>query len=270
MHSVDQNGAGFRAGSPAVVAIASGKGGVGKTWLSITLAHALARRGERVLLADCDFGLANVDVQLGMRPQSDLAAVLRGWISIDDAITPVHGGPGKQGGFDFLPGHSGSGQLANLKPDDLAQVVSALSHVAPHYDRVLLDCGSGIDATVMRFACAADQTVIVTTEDPTALTDAYAFSKVLRARSPERTPSIVINMAETRASGRRVYDQFAKACESFLKFRPALSGVICRDPRVGDSIRAQTILPIRHPNATAFEEVLRIAAGLCNDPRLSM
>jgi flagellar biosynthesis protein FlhG len=270
MHSGDQSSHGLRAGSFPFVAIASGKGGVGKTWLSITLAHAFARRGERVLLADCDFGLANIDVQLGLRPQSDLSAVLRGWISVEDAITPVNGGPSRQGGFDLLPGHSGSGQLAGLKPDDLAQIAAALTRIAPYYDRVLLDCGSGLDAGVMRFACAADQTLIVTTEDPTALTDAYAFSKVLRARRPDAIPGVVINMAETRASGRRIYDQFAKACENFLKFRPSLCGVICRDPRVGDAIRAQTILPVRHPNATAFEEVARLAAALSHDPRLSL
>jgi flagellar biosynthesis protein FlhG len=246
----------------SVFAIASGKGGVGKTWLGVTLACAFARRGERALLVDCDFGLANVDVQLGLRPQSDLAAVLRGWIDVEGAVTPVLGGAGRQGGFDILPGHSGSGALSNLKPDDLNRIASGISTLAPHYDRVLLDCGSGIDGAVMRFACAADRALVITTEDPTALTDAYAFVKVLRSRRPEAAPLVLVNMAETRASGRRVYEQFAKACETFLKFRPALAGLICRDPRVTDAIRAQTPLPVRHPTSSAFEETMRLAAAL--------
>lgn len=244
-----------------VIALASGKGGVGKTWLSITLATAFARRGERVLLVDCDFGLANVDVQLGLRPQSDLAAFLRGWIGIEGAITPVLGGPNRQGGFDLIAGHSGSGALSSLKPEDLNRIAAGISVLAPHYDRILMDCGSGLDANVLRFACAAHSLLIVTTEDPTALTDAYALAKLVRARRPDCVPTMVVNMAETRASGRRVFEQFAKACETFLKFRPTLAGLICRDPRVSDAIRAQTILPVRHPQSAAFEETLRLTAA---------
>lgn len=246
----------------SVVAIASGKGGVGKTWLAVTLAYAFARKGERVLLVDCDLGLANVDVHLGERPKSDLAAFLRGWIDIEDALTPIHGGPSKQGGFDFLAGHSGSGMLANLKHDDLNRIAAGIGSLAPRYDRILLDCGSGLDSTVLRFACGADRCLVVTTEDPAALTDAYAFVKTLRARRPDADPLAVVNMAETRASGRRIYDQFAKACDTFLKFRPALGAIIARDPRVLDAIRTQTILPIRHPHAPAFEDALRLVGAL--------
>jgi flagellar biosynthesis protein FlhG len=244
-----------------VIALASGKGGVGKTWLSVTLATAFARRGDRVLLVDCDFGLANVDVQLGLRPQSDLAAFLRGWIGIEGAITPVLGGPSRQGGFDLLPGHSGSGALSGLKAEDLNRIAGGVSSLAPHYDRILMDCGSGLDQSVLRFACAAHQLVVVTTEDPTALTDACALVKTVRARKPDCTPLMVVNMAETRATGRRVFEQFAKACETFLKFRPSLAGLICRDPRVNDAIRAQTILPVRHPQSAAFEETMRLASA---------
>lgn len=262
MQSVDTTSPRQSVAPASVIAIASGKGGVGKTWLGITLAYAFARKGERTLLVDCDFSLANADVQLGLRPQSDLAAVVRGWIDIEAAVTPVLGGPNRQGGFDLLPGHSGSGALAGIKPEVLAQVAEGVSRLSPHYDRILLDCSSGLDASVMRFSCAADRVLVVTTEDPTALTDAYALIKMVRARRPDADVNLVINMAETRASGRRVYEQFAKACETFLKIRPPLAGVICRDPRVGDAVRSQTILPVRHPQSAAFDETQRLAAAL--------
>lgn len=251
-----------RTSKAPITAIASGKGGVGKTWLSVSLACAFGRTNRRALLVDCDIGLANVDIQLGVRPEADLSSVMRGWLELDAAVTPILGGPGRQGGFDLLPGHSGSGALAGLKLEEVHRIAQGISTLAPLYDRILLDCAAGVDANVMRFARAADRVAVVTTEDPTALTDAYAFLKLLRLAQPTAQPWIVVNMADTRASGRRVYEQLAKAAESYLGVRPPLAGVICRDPRVGDSIRAQTPICVRHPQSQAFEDVLRIAEAL--------
>ena len=98
-----------------IYAVASGKGGVGKTWLSTMLSTAFGRTGQRVLLVDCDLGLANVDVQLGVRPQADVHSVVRGFLELDAAVTPVMGGPGRNGGFDLIAGHSGSGALGAVK-----------------------------------------------------------------------------------------------------------------------------------------------------------
>jgi flagellar biosynthesis protein FlhG len=246
--------------SAKVLAVGSGKGGVGKTWLSSTLAAALGRAGRRALLVDCDLGLANVDVQLGVRPMADLASVLKGWVEMEAAITPVMGGPGRAGGFDLVSGVSGEGTLNNLSSDDLLSLASGVRRVAPHYDWVIMDLAAGIDTQVMRLARSADRVMIVTTEEPTALTDAYAFAKIFRLGNHETpAPWITVNLAENRLKGRHIYDQFAGACERFLGFRPPLAGVICRDPRVVDAIRAQTPLSIRHPQATAFDDVMRIA-----------
>jgi flagellar biosynthesis protein FlhG len=249
--------------SPApIFAIGSGKGGVGKTWLSSTLACIYARLNRRTLLVDGDLGLANVDVQLVVRPQADLAAVMRGWIELEAAVTPVLGGAGSSGGFDLLPGHSGSGALAALSIEDVAKISSGISALAMHYDRLILDLSAGIDPAVMCLARGADRVIVVTTEEPTALTDAYAFIKVMRAHLPDAAPWVIVNMADKRLTGRRVYEQLAKACEIYLGFRPALAGVITRDPRVPDSIRAQTPLPIRHPTSQAFEDCLAIVEAL--------
>jgi flagellar biosynthesis protein FlhG len=245
-----------------IIAIASGKGGVGKTWLAITLACAWGRAGRRALVVDCDLGLANVDVQLGVRPMHDIHAALKGWTEFDAAVTPIIGGAGR--GFDLIAGHSGSGALSAFRPQDADRICEAVRKLAPLYDHIVLDLAAGVDAGVLRFAANADALTIITTEDPTALTDAYVFAKLAK-RDGAPIPSIVVNMAETRLKGRRVFEHFAGACEQFLSYRPKLAGVICRDPRVADSIRAQTPLPVRHPQSAAFDDVVRVADTLNED-----
>jgi flagellar biosynthesis protein FlhG len=214
-------------------------------------------------LVDCDLGLANVDVQLGVRPAHDIHAALKGWTDFDAAVTPVLGGAGR--GFDLIAGHSGSGALSNFKPQDADRICEAVRTLAPRYDRILLDLGGGVDAGVLRFAANADAFALVTTEDPTALMDAYAFAKLMKREGVSEPPFLVVNMAENRMKGRRAFEQFAAACEQFLGYRPKLAGVICRDPRVADCIRAQTPLPVRHPQSQAFDDVVRIADTLAAD-----
>jgi flagellar biosynthesis protein FlhG len=260
-HAADKPPA-ARTRAAAVMAVASGKGGVGKTWLSSMLAIAYGRAGQRALLVDCDMGLANVDVQLGVRPQSDVHAVVRGFLDLDQAVTPVLGGPGRNGGFDLIAGHSGSGALGSVRLEEVAKIANDLARIAPHYDRVILDVAAGIEPNVLRFVRAADMLVLVTTDEPTALTDAYAMVKVLRLQGANVVPWVVVNMAENRHKGRRVFDQFALACNEYLGMKPRYAGTIARDPRVPDSIRAQTPLPLRHPQSTAFEDVIRVVEAI--------
>ncbi len=243
-------------------AVASGKGGVGKTWLSTMLATAFGRTGQRALLVDCDLGLANVDVQLGVRAHAGVHSVINGFLELDAAVTPVMGGPGRNGGFDLIAGHSGSGALGAVKIEEVARVANGLLKLAPHYDKIILDLAAGIDPNVLRFARAADRLILVTTEEPTALTDAYALVKLLRLQGAAVAPWVVVNMAENRVKGRKVFDQFSLACNEYLGFKPRFAGVITRDPRVPDSIRAQTPLPVRHPQSQAYEDVIRIVETL--------
>jgi len=240
-----------------LIAVASGKGGVGKTWLSVTLAHALARAGRHVLLVDADFGLANVDIQLGLMPRLDLATVLAGTASPADAV--MH----HDAGFDVLPGRSGATSLASLTPAAVADLLAAIRGLATAYDIVLLDLGSGLDHAVRHLAAAADSLVVVATEEPTSLTDAYAVLKLhARDRQSPLTAQIVINQAATQAAGRRVFLNLAQACTRYLGTAPTLLGIIRRDDKVRDTIRHQTPLLQRHPSTAAAAEAEAIAAAL--------
>lgn len=243
-------------------AIASGKGGVGKTWFSITLASAFAQRNVRALLVDCDLGLANVDVQLGLRGRSDLTAVARGWIDLDAAIVPVFGGASRQGGFDMLAGQSGAGAMASAKMAEIDRINKGLQLISSRYEAIILDLSAGIDAATVRFATSAHRAIIVTTEDPTAMTDAYAMIKVMRLNGATQPPWIVVNLADSRASGQRVFEQLVKACVGHLGVTPLLAGIVCRDMCVSDAIRAQSAIAVRHPQSQAFEDVVRIASIL--------
>ena len=145
-----------------LIAIASGKGGVGKTWLSITLCHALARAGQRTLLFDGDLGLANVDIQLGLTPPKDLGGAIAGRHGLGDAAFTF-----EDGGFDIIAGRSGSGSLASLAPDRLAALTNDLADLAPRYQRVVLDLGAGIERTVRQLAAHAGICLVITTDEPT-------------------------------------------------------------------------------------------------------
>jgi flagellar biosynthesis protein FlhG len=241
-----------------IVAVASGKGGVGKTWLAITLSHALARAGSRVLLFDGDLGLANVDIQLGLTPTADLGAVVAGRVSVQDATIRY------AGGFDILAGHSGSGALAGMAPAALEQLLATMRTTARAYDSVLFDLGAGVDRAVRRLAAFADLLLVVVTEEPTSLTDAYAVLKLHAADTGKRADAagIVVNAASSRAAGERTYTTLARACENFLGATPPCLGIIRRDDHVREAIRRQALLLERHPACTAAVDVEALAATL--------
>lgn len=240
-----------------LVAIASGKGGVGKTWLSITLCHALARAAQRTLLFDGDLGLANVDIQLGLAPPRDLGGVLAGRHGLEEATFRF-----EDGGFDIISGRSGSGSLASLAPDRLTALTGELSILAPRYHRVVLDLGAGVERTVRQLAACAATCLVITNDEPTSMTDAYAFIKLMLMQKPKADLRLVINMATTVHEGERTYATLRKACESFLKTVPPLAGIVRRDAKVKEAIRHQSPLLVRHPNSEAAVDVEALARRL--------
>ncbi|MBI4969259.1 MAG: MinD/ParA family protein [Rhodospirillales bacterium] len=247
----------LRAKGRNLIAVASGKGGVGKTWLSITLAQALARRNAKTLLFDGDLGLANVDIQLGLMPKHDLGSVIAGRLTLNQAATAY-----PEGGFDVIAGRSGSGSLASIPASRLQLLSDDLVLLAGAYDRVVLDLGAGVERTVRLFAETAAVCLVVCTDEPTSLTDAYAFIKVVHMERPSSDLRVVINMANSVREGERTYATLKKACEGFLKISPPLAGVIRRDAKVRETIRSQTPLLIRSPNSEAAQDVEAIAEAL--------
>lgn len=239
-----------------IIAVASGKGGVGKTWFSITLAHALALAGRKALLFDGDLGLANVDVQLGCTPRRDLASVLSGEITLAEAVTA------NSSGFDIIAGRSGSGSLASLGASRIVELRAELGDFAQNYDWVVLDLGAGIERTVRLLAGKPRACLIVTTDEPTAITDAYAFIKVTALERLADGIQIVVNMVPTQRDGERTYGTLLRACREFLKIEPPLAGIIRRDDRVKESIRRQVALLTRYPNTDAASDVEQIARRL--------
>jgi flagellar biosynthesis protein FlhG len=241
----------------SMISVASGKGGVGKTVVSIALASSLAKSGRKVLLFDGDLGLANVDVQLGIMAQRDIGSVVAGKLTMPQARMRY-----SEGGFDVIAGRSGAAQLANVPPSRLAVLGADLALLARDYDYVIVDLGAGIDRMVRLLSAYCATRLIVTTAEPTALTDAYALIKVSRADDPDSDIRIIINQAKTLAEGERTYATLGKACENFLKYTPILAGVVRRDRHIPEAIRAQTPISVKFPASEAALDLQAIAAKL--------
>ncbi len=248
-------------GSPRkLIAVASGKGGVGKTWFSITLAHALTKQGKKVVLFDGDLGLANIDVQLGLMAKRDLNDVIEGNITLDRVIEHY-----ADGGFDVIAGRSGHGSLAALPLPRLSELMEQMRGVLKNYDAAIIDLGAGIDKTVRFMAAAADTTFVVTTDEPTSLTDAYAFIKLSHAAGHGDNIQVVVNMTGSEKEGEGTYNTILKACRNFLKISPPLLGIIRQDKKVREAIRAQTPFLTRSPNSETANDIEKIAARVAGE-----
>ncbi|MGD0430765.1 MAG: cellulose synthase operon protein YhjQ/BcsQ, partial [Acetobacteraceae bacterium] len=194
--------------------------------------------------------LANVDVQLGLAPRLDLGSVISGRTTVAGAVTRCG-----DAGFDVLAGQSGSGALSGLSAENLGALLTRVRDETTEYDAVLVDLSAGVDRTVRRIGAWSDVLLVVATDEPTSLTDAYAVLKLQNLDRPDGSPRIVVNQAQTIAQGRQTYSTLRRASVAFLRREPLLAGVIRQDAKVRDAIRHQTPLLLRHPNCAAAQDV---------------
>ncbi len=240
-----------------LITIASGKGGVGKTIISTSLSHALANEGKKVLLFDGDVGLANVDIQLGLMPDRDLASVISGDMKLSEVAFHF-----EDGGYDIIAGRSGSGSLGTLDSVHLKAIHQELIKLGEVYDYIILDLGAGIDEAVRTLASAPGPKLVVTNGEPTSLTDAYAFIKVTNQQHPGTDTRILINMVKSKSDGQKIYDKLLAACKNFLQLEPPLAGIIQQDDKVAGAIRSQSALLSRYPTSKAAADIEALAASI--------
>lgn len=216
-----------------VIAVASGKGGVGKTNITVNLGVALASQGKQVLLLDADLGLANIDVMLGLHPQYNLLHVLNGTKTLAEIIVE---GPA---GLKIIPAASGVQKMAELSPAEHAGMIQAFSDMDQHIDILLIDSAAGIADSVVSFTRAAQEVIVVVCDEPASITDAYAFIKLLSREYQVNRFHIIANMCRSIQEGRELFDKISMVCDRFLDVNLDFMGIVPFDDDLRQAVKKQ-------------------------------
>ena len=230
-----------------VIAVTSGKGGVGKTTTSVNIATAMSLQGKRVMLLDGDLGLANVDVMLGLQPTYNLSHVLEGKCTLDDTIIE---GPT---GLLIVPASSGKRNMAELTPAENAGLVQAFSELRRPLDVLVVDTAAGIAGSVLTFSQASQEVIVVVTQDPASLTDAYALIKVLNRDQGVERVQVLANMVHTAAEAREIFESLRRVAERFLDVTLSYFGSVPYDEWLKRAVRKQRAVVDAYPNCGASE-----------------
>lgn len=243
-----------------VLAIASGKGGVGKTNISANLAVCLAAAGKKVVVFDADFGLANLDIVFGVNSKYNLSHFVRGCRSLEEICQPAGAG------VDIVCGLSGIESLADMSDFARERIIRALEVLSDNYDVVIVDTSAGIGKSVQAFCMASDHTVLVTTPEPAAITDVYILLKALTTKRYDGRLSLLVNMACSVTEGKKVYRQIAMAATQFLDVRLHHAGVLVRDEHVSLAVRKRQMVVLEYPRCAATQALMAVAARLSKVP----
>lgn len=239
-----------------VISITSGKGGVGKTNISLNLAYALAGLGQQVFVLDADLGLANIDVLLNLSPAFTMEHVLSGEKTINDIIIT---GPNQ---IKILPSSSGIHEMADLDQEDQSRLFRSLEQINQQMDYLLIDTGAGIASNVLRFNAAANELLVVVTPEPTSMTDAYSLIKVLATHYKVRNFSLISNSVISQQEGKAVFDRLHKVVSDFLGIQINYAGFVFKDPSLERAVRSQKLLLELYPNAPASRCITHLAQNL--------
>ena len=241
-----------------VLAITSGKGGVGKTNIAANLAICLAASRKRVLLIDTDLSLGNLDIVMGIHSKYNVSHLLNGRKSIDEII---YTGPE---GLEVIFGASGLENLANIDEFRRYRLLRELSRLQSDFDAIVIDTAAGISKLVVGFCLAADHVLVVTTPEAPAMTDAYAMIKTLVGNGLSGQISVAVNMAATIREGKKTYRQMANVAQQFLNTHVYYAGVLLKDERLVNAVRLRKPVVLAYPRARVSSTLVAIAAKLGN------
>ncbi len=251
-----------------VITVTSGKGGVGKSSISVNLAIALSRLGHRVIILDADFGLANVEVMLGIRPQYNLADLMFRGKNLTDIVTE---GPENIG---FISGGSGIQELTNLSKEQIVYLIQKLVELDEIADIIIVDTGAGIADSVLEFVAASSEVLLVATPEPTSITDAYALLKTLRIKRTEGIykddASQKYRCSHENPMIKELYDKLSLVVSKFLHLKLEYLGALPQDPSVSKAVMRQKPAMTLYPNAPFSKTLNSFASILCEDTSENM
>lgn len=241
-------------GDARIIAVSSGKGGVGKTNFTVNLAIALSKMGRSVTIIDADLGLANIDILLGLVPRYTLTHVLKQEKTLSEILVE---GPN---GIKIISGGSGVMDMVDLSPTELSRLIDSLEYINNESDYILIDTGAGLNHSVLSFIQASQELIVVVTSDPTSITDAYALIKNIS--SLDISIKVVVNRIESNKEGHDVFEKINTATTKFLKLELESIGYIYEDSNVKKSVKKQIPFLIGFPNSLASRGVELIAENL--------
>jgi len=240
-----------------VLAVASGKGGVGKTNVSVNLATAFAQMGKKVMIMDADLGLANVDVMLGLQPKQNLSHVIKGECSLEEVLLDA------PGGIQVIPASSGVQNMAELSPAEHAGLIRAFSELNTDVDILIVDTAAGISDSVVSFSKASQELIVVVCDEPASITDAYALIKLLNRDHGVRRFRVLANMAHSEKEGRELFAKLVKVTEHFLDDVVLdFMGSVPYDEYLRKAVKMQRPVVDAFPSSkisTAFKDIARRA-----------